>query len=182
MELSFTFVDVRESTALAEDMSPTQFSRLMNDFYARTSDVLINTDAFIDKMVGDSVVAVFIPAFTGPHHARAAVTAARDLLVADSPLSLGIGVHTGPAFFGTVKAADGVLEDLTALGDTVNLAARLGSLASAGEALISNDAYTQADMDLGSLEERKLKVKGKRQPVVVRVLKRASPPRFRPGG
>jgi adenylate cyclase len=148
----------------------------MNDFYRLTTDVLVEKDAFIDKMVGDAVFAIFIPAFTGPNHARASVQAAHDLLFRQDPansLPFGIGVHTGTALFGTVKGADGTLEDLTALGDNVNLAARIASLAGPGEALISDAAATGPGLDLAALEERRLKVKGRRKPVSVRVLTKA---------
>ena len=69
MDLSLLFVDVRGSTNLAERMTATEFSRLMNRFYTVTTDVLVKTNAFIDKLVGDEVMAIYLPIFTGPNHA-----------------------------------------------------------------------------------------------------------------
>lgn len=155
-----------------------EFSRVVNRFYSAASDVLVHLDAFIDNMVGDEVMAVFIPAFTGPNHARAAVAGARALLDAahsegkfDVPI--GVGVHTGPAYFGTITGAEGAFSDITALGDTVNLASRLASSAAAGEALISEDAYLAAECDMPA-ERRTIELKGKTRPVAVRSLRPGS--------
>ena len=110
IELSMLFVDVRGSTHLAERLSAGDFSRLMNRFYNAATQVLIKTDAFIDKFVGDEVTGLYLPLFTGPNHARPAVQAAQELLEVmghggnQGPwLPVGVGVHTGPAFVGTVK-------------------------------------------------------------------------------
>src|SRR5262245_49388404 len=108
IEISMLFADVRGSTSLAERMSAAEFSRLMNRFYKAATEVLIRTDAFIDKFVGDEVTGLYLPIFTGPNHARPAVQAAQELLQAMRPgnqhghwLPVGVGVHTGPAFVGT---------------------------------------------------------------------------------
>lgn len=181
MDLSLIFVDVRGSTSLAERMTATEFSRLMNRFYAVATDALVKTNAFIDKLVGDEVIGIYLPIFTGPNHARPAADAATELLRATghgshgSPwLPVGVGVHTGRAFFGTVSGADGTFSDFTALGDTVNTAARVASAARAGEALITEAACAAAGLDLGSLEQRSLRLKGKLEPVTVRVVQIAS--------
>ena len=178
IELSMLFVDARGSTSLAEKMSAAEFSRLMNRFYKVVTEVLIKTDAFIDKYVGDEVIGLYLPVFTGANHARAAIQAAQELLQVTghedkqgSWLPIGVGVHTGPAFVGTVKGAEDTVDDVTALGDNVNITARLASRAGAGEALISEVAYTADGLNLGNLEQRQLELKGKSEPVSVRVLK-----------
>ncbi len=178
VEISMLFVDARGSTNLAERMRAAEFSRLMNRFYKAATQVLIETDAFIDKLVGDEVMGLYLPVFTGPNHARAAVQAAQELLRATGHgnkqgpwLPVGVGVHTGTAFVGTVKGAQDTVSDVTALGDNVNMTARLASKAGAGEALISDAACAAAGLDLGDLEHRRLELKGKSEPVSVRVLK-----------
>ena len=172
------FVDVRGSTSLAEKMSAVDFSRLMNRFYKAATKVLIKTDAYIDKFVGDEVTGLFFPLFTGPNHARAAVLAAQELLQvtghADRQgpwIPVGVGVHTGMAYVGTVSGAEGSITDITALGDNVNVAARFASKAGAGEALISDAAYVAASLKLGELERRQLELKGKSESFGVRVLR-----------
>ncbi len=163
---------------MAEQMSGADFSRLMNRFYAAATDVLIKTDAFIDKLIGDEVMAVYLPIFTGQSHARPAVQAAQDLLRVtghgdlDGPwLPVGVGVHTGITFFGTVSGAGGTFSDFTALGDNVNITARLASQAGPGEALVSDATCLAAGLDLGHLEQRQLELKGKSEPVSVRVMR-----------
>lgn len=175
--ISMLFVDVRGSTSLAETMSAADFSRAMNRFYRQATDVLVRTDAFIDKLVGDEVMALYFPLFTGPDHAGAAIRAARELLevsLAGSrhpELPIGIGVHTGLAFVGTVSGVEGTVTDITALGDNVNIAARLASAAGPGEALISEAALRQADVECAEAEKRQLSLKGKSEMIGVRVLR-----------
>jgi adenylate cyclase len=178
LEISMLFVDVRGSTGLAEQMTAGDFGQLMNRFYKVATDVLIRTDAIIDKFVGDEVIGLYLPIFTGPDHARPALIAARELLVAtghsheEGPwLPIGIGVHTGPVFVGTVSGAEDSVTDITALGDNVNVAARLASMAAPGEALISEIAYAAGGADLGELERRQLDLKGRNEPVPARVLR-----------
>jgi adenylate cyclase len=169
------FADVRGSTTLAEQMSAGEFSRLMNRFYRQATDVLIRTDAFIDKLVGDEVMALYFPLFTGPDHAGAAIRAARELLEISSSkrgseLPVGVGVHTGIAYVGTVSGAEGTVTDITALGDNVNITARLASAAGRGEALISEATLAATSIDVDYSEERHLMLKGKSEAVCVRVL------------
>ena len=101
------FADVRGSTTMAERMSGEEFNRIMNRFYATATDVLIRSDAMIDKLVGDEVIGLFLPLFSGRQHARRAVQAARELLRASGNgdvggpwIPVGIGVHTGVAYVG----------------------------------------------------------------------------------
>lgn len=176
VELSMLFVDVRGSTSLAEKMSASNYSRLMNRFYKAATDVLIRTDAFIDQFVGDEAIGLYFPLFTGPNHARAAVLGAQELLRAmgyggrQGPwIPVGVGVHTGIVFFGTISGSEGSVTDLAALGDNVNTTARIASKAGSGEALISEAAYSAAGVDLGALEQRQLELKGKSESISVRV-------------
>jgi adenylate cyclase len=170
------FADVRGSTGLAERASPADFSRLMNRFYKVATGVLLETEAVIDKFVGDEVVALYVPALAGAEHPSAAVRAGRELLRATGHgdprgpwLPVGIGIHTGTAFVGAV-GAEGVT-DITALGDAVNTAARLASAAGPGEALVSEATSAAAGLGTGGLERRRLQLKGRSEPVGVRVLR-----------
>jgi adenylate cyclase len=158
VEISMLFADVRGSTTLAEQMRPTEFS------------MLIDSDGLVDKLVGDEVVAFYVPA-VGPDHARKAVGAAGGLLRATADIvPVGAGVHTGVAYVGAV-GSDSTVADFTALGDAVNVTARLASLAGAGEVLISEAAYTASASDFSDLERRELSVKGRDAPLAVRVLR-----------
>jgi adenylate cyclase len=83
---------------------------------------------------------------------------------------VGIGVHTGTAFVGVV-GDESTTADFTALGDNVNITARLASEAGTGEILISESAYTAANIQFGNLEHRQLDLKGKSEPIGVYVLR-----------
>jgi adenylate cyclase len=171
---------VRGSTTIAEKMNTTEFSRLMNRFYEATIHVLIHADAFIDKLVGDEVTALFIPGYAGKQHARRAVAAGQELLRVtgygepSGPwIPVGVGIHTGAAWVGSIAGASGAAADFTALGDNVNIAARLASKAGAGEVLVSETAWNAARPETESVERRELELKGKSEAVSVRVLRAA---------
>jgi adenylate cyclase len=174
IDLTLLFADIRGSTTLAESMEPASFRRLMDRFYRVMTDVLVAHDAVLDKFVGDEVVALFIPALTGAEHASRAVAAARDMLRATGHsdpkgpwVPLGIGIHTGPAYVGTIGDT---VTDFTALGDAVNVTARLASQAAGGEVLVSADASELAGL-LTDLETRHLTLRGRQQSLDVRVLR-----------
>lgn len=174
VELSMLFADVRGSTGMAERMAPADFRDLMNRFYDAANHVLIDSDAIIDKMVGDEVVALYLP-MIGSDHPRRAVDAALSLLEATGHLDpepwvpVGVGVHTGRAFVGTVGSGDTVT-DFTAMGDAVNVTARLASVAGTGEALVSEDAARAAGIASDGFEGRALELKGRTEPMRVSVL------------
>jgi class 3 adenylate cyclase len=177
VELTLLFVDVRGSTGLAETMGPTEFTHLMNRFYASAVNIIAHTDAIIDKLVGDEVIGLFVPGFAKETHAQKAIQAARELMEETghgSPegpwIPLGAGVHTGVAYVGTVGGPDSVT-DITAMGDTVNTAARLVSQAATGEIVVSEASAGAAGLDESGLESRLLTLKGKSQPVPTRVIK-----------
>lgn len=171
VEMSMLFVDVRGSTKLAETMSATQFSALLNSFYALTTSVLFETDGFVIDLVGDEVVGLYPPGFSGTDHAKLAIRAAQLILRTNTAVPIGIGVHTGVAYIGTMGGADNSIMDVRALGDSVNTAARLCSQAAAGEAFVSEAACERAGLAFGELENRHLELKGKSEPVAVRVLR-----------
>jgi adenylate cyclase len=175
LELSLLFVDVRGSTSLAEGMRPTEFGQLINRFYKAATEVLIQTDALIDKLVGDQVAGIYVPGFAGPDHARRALQAAQGILRLTGHkdpggpwIPAGAGVHTGVAFVGSVGTDRA--HEITVLGDAANTAARLSSSARQGEILISEAACTAAGLEVSHLEQRVLDLKGKSERVTVRVL------------
>jgi adenylate cyclase len=175
-DLALLFVDIRGSMTMAERIGPAEFSRLINRFYKTTQDVLIDYGALIEKLVGDEVASMFIPGFAGPQYARKAVEAARRLLLvtghgdSNGPwIPVGVGVHWGRAWVGAVGSANGVVE-MTTLGDAPNVTARLASNAGKGEALVSEDAWNASQLAIPGVEERLLSLKGRKEPVRVKVL------------
>jgi len=85
-------------------------------------------------------------------------------------IPVGVGIHTGLAWVGAIAGASGAAADFTALGDNVNVAARLASRAGQGEVLISEATYQAARIETEGLEKRELELKGKSDMVSVRVL------------
>lgn len=176
IELTLLFADVRGSTTLAEKLRPAEFAERMNRFYKTGTAILVRTDALIDKFMGDEVIGIYVPGFAGPEHASLALQAAKDLLHATgragpdgATIPIGIGVHTGVAYVGAL-GSDGTASDMTVLGDTANVTARLASAAGAGEVLVSIASCTAAGMDPHDLELRNLQLKGRSEPVGVRVI------------
>jgi adenylate cyclase len=163
------FADVRGSTEMAEHMSPTDFRGMMDRFFAVATEVLIEHDAIVDKFVGDEVIALFIPVLTGELHASRAIAAGQALLAATADwISIGAGVNTGIAFVGAIGPDDRA--EFTAMGDAVNVTARLASAAGAGELLVSAAAVESAAFDDSGAEHRRLDLKGKSESTDVAVL------------
>lgn len=172
VEMSMLFADIRGSTVLSEQMSPTEFSRIINRFYTRSTNLIISEDGLVEKLAGDAIAAFWGAGFAGPQYVRRTVDVARTLakVMEEEKIPVGIGVHTGLAFFGAVGMPNGLI-DMTAVGDEVNTAARLASQASAGEIIVSERAIQAAGMDGNIFEPRNLELKGISTPVPVRVIR-----------
>jgi adenylate cyclase len=178
IEISVLFADIRGSTGIAERTSAGEFRRLVQQFYLRAAKAIHEHDGIVDKFLGDGIMALFIPMVTGDQHALRAIeageavlrdVASRDLVAGG--VRVGVGVHTGEAFVGTVGSDDRL--DFTALGDTVNVAARLGSDAGAGELLVSGVAWAAGGRG-PTAERRALAVRGRDEPLEVVVLREAA--------
>ncbi|MBT6682211.1 MAG: adenylate/guanylate cyclase domain-containing protein [Chloroflexi bacterium] len=168
------FADVRGSTALAERIGPTEFAGLMNRFYKAASDVLVPRTAILDKMIGDEVMAFYLPAFVDDSRSlavEAAVALLKKLGQGDSKgpwLEVGVGLNYGSAYVGKVGNAD--VGDFTALGDAVNTAARLQSEAAAGKIVMSDSVYESVSDKYPGLESIEVDAKGKTDLVGAHVL------------
>jgi adenylate cyclase len=169
--MSMLFIDVRGSTALSETVSPTEFSQLINRFYKEATRNIVDEDGLVEKLAGDSVAAFWGAGFAGPDYVRRTIDVAQKLLRAmeQQKIPVGIGVNAGVAYFGAMGTADGLTE-ISAIGDEVNLAARLASKAAPGEIIVSEQVLKAAGIDDRELEARSLELKGISEPVNVRVL------------
>ena len=133
-------------------------------------------DGFVLEFQGDSVIGVWPPGFSGKDHALKAVAAARSMArtlarqedAGDDPIRAGIGLHTGTAFLCTFSAASGLLQEVGAFGQAMNIAARLSALAEPGQILATRavcDAARQAPPPL-----RQVTLKGIDEPVEITAL------------
>jgi adenylate cyclase len=174
MEIGVLFADVRGFTSIAETMAPGDVADLLNRFYGCASTVL-GRSAVIDKLVGDEVMALYIPALMSDGWEGEMLRDASDLLRAvgfdagQAPwLQLGIGLDIGRAFVGNVGS--GEVKDFTALGDVVNTAARLQSSAQSGQIVVSERVVDRLPAGGVTGRVKMVELKGKRDPEPVRVI------------
>jgi adenylate cyclase len=180
VDIAVLFADVRGSTSMGEHLEPRAYAAQLNRFYNVATEVLIRHDAIIDKLIGDEVMALFIPGICGPQYHRRAAQAVLELLTAvgygpagTAWMPIGAAVNSGIAYVGNV-GGDNVV-DFTALGDPVNTASRLASAAVAGEVLLSETVYASIAPEFPNLERRTLSLRGKEMSVDVRVLHPGAP-------
>lgn len=179
--VSLLFSDIRGSTSLGEQMRPSEFHDFLDHFYRLATAAIVGHDGLVDKIVGDEVIGLFFGGVTGLEHEAAAVNAALDLAeraarpdaTPSGPILAGTAVHSGDAFVGATGPGDTV-EDFTALGDAVNTAARLASVARAGEVIVSAAAAKAAGVG-ADVERRTVEIRGRNEPVEILVLRRGEP-------
>ena len=178
-EVGVLFADLRGFTSLSETLSPERSSAVLRRFYAHAEKVLL-PKAMIDKLIGDEVMALYIPVYLRPgafdivdddrrYAATVMVEHARELLTrvgyGSSPgpeFELGIGLDFGEAFIGNI--GDEFVRDFTAVGDVVNTAARLQAHAAGGEILLSARLGQYLDDQPSELEHLSVKGKGEAVP------------------
>lgn len=145
--IAVLFVDIRGFTPLSEILTPQQIVEVLNRYLTLTSTCVMNNQGTLDKFIGDATMAFWGAPLKQEDYIYKAVKTAMDMLegskaVSDElyarfglTVSFGIGVHCGPAVVGNIGALHRM--DYTAIGDTVNTAARLESVAEAGQLYIS---------------------------------------------
>src|SRR5262245_43562150 len=164
VDCTMFFADVRGSTSMAETMPAGAFRELLDRFYAAASAVLVDHEAVVDKFVGDEVVGIFIPALAGPGHAQRAIDAGIALVHATANagappwVPICIVVNTWIAYVVAVGPADQV--EFTALGDVVNIGARLATAAGAGELLVTMQTAAASAYPIDGRERRLLELRG----------------------
>ena len=173
IELSVIFADLTGFTEMTNRLGAERSYEVVEAFFKMANEVLIKNDAFIDKYIGDAVMAIFNAPIPNARHARGATTAALGIQEGMKSLSetLGldlqarVGVATGYARVGRLGSAD--RKDYTAIGDVVNLASRLEAFAKPGEVIVDGKAFTQVAEDYPDLTPEKLNVRGFSEPVEV---------------
>jgi adenylate cyclase len=150
VEATVLFVDLRGFTTLSEDKKPEWIIELLNDYFTRVTDSVIKHGGHIDKFVGDEAMAVFGTPVHHPNHAEASVRAALDIRESIASLDretrwgsvkiqVGIGINSGEMVTGNLGSRKRM--EYTVIGDNVNVASGITSLAKAGEILISRQTY-----------------------------------------
>jgi len=170
-DITLLFVDIRGFTAMSEGMSAEDVQSVVQEYLDEMSTLVLKWDGTIDKYVGDEIVALWNAPVGQPDHSLLAIRCAYDLVsqapVLEArlaskglpPISWGIGVNSGPAVVGNMGSKDRL--QYTALGDTVNTAARFCGAAPPFNVLIGWTTY-QACADFIAVDEMPgLQLKGK---------------------
>ncbi len=175
--IAVLFVDIRGFTPLSEALQPEQVVEILNEYLALVTDAIFKNDGTLDKFIGDAAMAVFNAPFDSEDYIYKAVCTARDIAagsdrIADKfmerfgkKVSYGIGVNCGDAVVGNIGSDFRM--DYTAIGDTVNTAARLESNAKAGQILISEAVYKNLDNRVKVTEVGEIPLKGKSKGIMV---------------
>jgi len=169
------FADINGFTALAERMPPREVNLILNDFFSRMTDILFQYDGTLDKYIGDGLMAVFGAPMEKEDDAERAIRAAQEMtqalgaMMAGMPderkFSIRIGINTGKVVAGNIGSPKRM--DYTVIGDAVNTASRLESIAKPNQILIGEETYerVQGKFNIRSVGPRK--VKGKTLEVMV---------------
>ncbi|HUZ78675.1 MAG TPA: adenylate/guanylate cyclase domain-containing protein [Chloroflexota bacterium] len=179
-DVTVLITDIRSFTTLSESRPPEQVMAMLNDYFSRMIDAIVEFDGTLDKFVGDAIVVEFnMPLPAARHPLRAVLTALRmrDNLVefnrgqvaAGLPaIRIGMGIHTGMAVVGNL-GAEGKKLEYTAIGDTVNVAARLEDLTKelAADICLSQDVYDAVARWVEVTPPITTTVKGRNAPVTV---------------
>lgn len=199
VDAAVLFTDVRGFTALAERLSPEQTLALLREVHGHIAQAVFRHDGTLDKFTGDGAMALFGAPRPSAQDALQALQAARDLLVSlhawnalrrasgQPEVQVGIGLHWGRVITGNVGDARRL--DFTAIGDTVNVAARLEPLSRELDAdVVASVAFCDRAAAAGApvadlVDVGTRVVRGRGEPVALRVLQRTlAPVREVPGG
>lgn len=150
-EVTVMFSDLENFTSISERTEPERLLRMLNAYHTLVVKVIQQNGGTVDKFIGDGVMALYnTPLHQDNHALRAVMTAIQirdtlnDATVEFDPdfrMKINFGIHTGQAVVGNVGSAE--IMDFTAVGDTVNIAARLQGLGDGGQILISEGTYLQ---------------------------------------
>ncbi len=171
LEATVLFTDIVGFTPLSEKMEPKDINTLLNRHFSKMTDIIFEHDGTLDKYIGDSLMAVFGAPFGQDNDAERAVTAAlkmKEALEAENKadsrekeLNIRIGINTGQITAGNIGSPKRM--DYTVLGDTVNVASRLESIAEPNQILIGEETYNRIKDKFKTREVGLRKLKGKSQ-------------------
>jgi adenylate cyclase len=179
--VTVVFADIRGFTRLSERMDAREVVQLLNEFFTASTDVVVEAGGVLDKFIGDCVMALFGAPSPSPNDALRAVQAAANMQRAAAKLStnrlerglrgieIGVGIHTGLAVVGNIGSAQRM--QYTAIGDTVNVAARLVSRAAGGEIVVSDDVRSAAGDSFAFTPLGEVELKGRTQKIGIHALR-----------
>lgn len=176
-DIAVLFVDIRGFTTMSEILDPEQVVAILNNYLNLTTNAIFKNKGTLDKFVGDATMAVFNSPFELDDYTFRAVCAAKDIVDGAKELEeklmkefgrsvgFGVGVNCGPAVVGNIGCEFRM--DFTAIGDTVNTAARLEANAKRGQVLISEEVYERVKDRIEVEEVGEIPLKGKSKGVFI---------------
>ena len=178
-EIVILFADLRDFTRLAENRLPYDVVFILNRYFQEMGQAIEAAGGYVDKFIGDGVMALFGLDIASAQASSQALAAARlmatrldDLNRAladdlDAPLRIGIGIHAGPAIIGDMGY--GRSRSLTAVGDTVNLASRLQVLSKSYgcELVVSEEVLRSAGLTLANATRHEIEIRGRVAPTII---------------
>ncbi len=167
--VTLLFSDIRNFTAFSETHKPEEVIEMLNTYLSVQAEIIERHNGDIDKYVGDEVVAIF----EGKNMVENAIKAAIEIQKtikkknekAPEKINVGIGINTGVVVMGNMGSKDRM--DYTAIGDNVNIASRLCSVAPPKEILVSENSFKYVKGKFKVKKELEISVKGKEKPLKV---------------
>lgn len=179
-DVAVLFVDIRGFTSMSEILEPSQVVEILNQYLTLTTNCVMNNHGTLDKFVGDCTMALWNTPLPQENYCLLACQAAIEMVNGAKDLSdkllheyghtvsFGIGIHTGPAVVGNIGAP--MRMDYTAIGDTVNIAARLEANAPGGKIYISRSVADALEGQIKVTSIDRITLKGKKEPFEVLTL------------
>ncbi len=185
-EVAILFCDIRGFTAIADHRLPFDTVFLLNRYFAVIGKAVEQAGGRLDKFIGDGAMALFGVGTTNVEACRQALTAASSILIElsrlsdeleaeiSAPLRVAIAIHAGPAIVGAMGYRN--VMGLTAIGDTVNVASRLETVAKEFDAavVVSETAASLSGFDLSAFAIRNVEIRGRLDPLHVRIVPRGA--------
>lgn len=173
--ITVLFADLEGFTSIAEHEDPVEILNILNRYHGLLVSIIKRNAGTIDKFLGDGLMAIFNAPLLQDDHVYQAVRSALEIraglgffyqnMPPKFQLKINVGIHTGQAVVGFVGARD--LMDYTAVGDTVNLAARLQAISSENQITISEAVYDIVKDRVVVESMGKRRVKGREEPVMI---------------
>src|SRR6478752_2508986 len=172
-EVTILISDIRGFTSMSERKEPAEIVQMLNEYFEVMVDVLFRLNGTLDKYVGDEIMALFGAPVDMPDAALHAVRCAIDMQKAlrefnrtrlaenQEPIKIGIGINTGRVITGAIGSSRTL--QYTAIGDAVNTASRLCSIAKQGEIILSESTMRRVAQHVDSVTMAPVRLKGKEQ-------------------
>jgi class 3 adenylate cyclase len=181
VEVTALFADLRGFTTFSEGVEPAEIVRMLNRYHGAAVPCILDNGGTIVQFVGDALLALFNAPARQPDHARRAVNAALAMQRVVEQIAAGepgwprlrVGANTGPALVGNIGSE--TLRGFNAMGDAVNVAARLQTLAEPGQVVIGEATLLALGPSATVESLGELTVKGRQQPVKAYVVTGLAP-------